>query len=79
MAIKLSTRLKTIAVVGFTAPVAQPENRAAHGGVCLLQAKKSKCGKIIARKINSTGMHLETGKPYEIDDEQLAHWQSLAR
>lgn len=79
MTIKLSSRFKTIAVVGYTAPVAQPENRAAHGAVCLLQARRRMDNKIVARKINSNGRHIETSKPFVIDDEQLAHWQSIGR
>ena len=70
---KLTNRFKTITIVGFRHSVSRDENRAAHGGVCLLQAR-SLGGMIIGRKINTNGKHQEIGEPFYIDQEILEHW-----
>ena len=75
----LSTRFTTIAVVGYAGPVKRNENPAAHGGVCLLQAKRNAFGKPVGLKINSNGGHLEVGKPFELDMETLDHWFTIGR
>lgn len=51
-------RVKSTRTVGYTGPVAQPENREAHGGVCHVDT--CSCGAV--RRTNSTGMgHDERG------------------
>ncbi len=74
----ITTKWATIATVGFTGSVSRDENRAAHGGVCHLQARKGANG-ILGRKVNSNGRHDETGKAFDLDSETLAHWESIAR
>jgi len=74
---KLTSRFQTIAIVGYTAGVSRDENRAAHGGVCLLQARKGVSG-LLGRKVNSNGRHEEKGEAFEIDADTLAHWESVA-
>ena len=76
---KLTSRWQTMCVLGYTGSVSRDENRAAHGGVCLHQARRSKDGRIMARKVNSNGRHEEIGEPFEIDADKLAHWQSIDR
>lgn len=73
---KLTNRFKTIAIVGFSHAVSRNENRVAHGGVCLLQARTLD-GVIIGRKINTNGRHQEIGEPFYIDQEILEHWVGM--
>ena len=47
----------------FTAPVAYPENPAAHGNICISQT--CSCG--ATRRINKNGRHIERG-PWIQDD-----------
>ena len=73
-----------MAIVGFKGSVAESynsENRAAHGGVCLLQVRKVKngLGGLMARKVNSNGNHKEIGKAFLIDDVTLAQWHRIAK
>jgi hypothetical protein len=75
--IQINTRFTTIATVGYTGSVTRNENRAAHGGVCLLQVKRNAFGKAIGRKINSNGRHLEVSKPFELDAATLDHWFTI--
>lgn len=77
--IQISTRFQTIATVGYTGSVSRNENRAAYGGVCLLQVKRNAFGKAIGRRINSNGGHLEVGKPFELDAETLYLWSQIGR
>jgi hypothetical protein len=74
---KLTRRFQTIATIGYTAPVSRHENRAAHGGVCHLQARRNAKGEAVGRKVNSTGRNQEVGPSFAIDDETLAHWESI--
>ena len=76
-ATKLTSRYQTIATVGYTGSVSRNENRSAHGGVCLLQARRTASGQILARKVNSNGRHQEVGQSCTIDADQLAHWESM--
>ena len=77
-ATQLTSRFQTICRVAFSGSVnPYDENRAAHGGTCLCQARYAKDGRIMARKVNSNGRHKEIGKECEIDAEQLAHWELL--
>lgn len=68
----LTTKWKTIRIVGYSHSVSRDENRAAHGGVCLIQGRKSTAGKIQRRLINSNGNHQEVGEPHEWDAEEFA-------
>ena len=77
-ATKLTNRFQTICVTGYKGSVSRDENRAAHGGACLCQARLAKDGRIMGRKVNSNGRHQEIGDAYEIDAEQLSHWESMA-
>lgn len=77
----ITTTWKTIAIVAFdgrVAPAHEPENRAAHGGVRLLQARRDRSG-LWGRRVNSNGRHKEFGEPFALDAETLEHWQSIAR
>lgn len=76
---KLTNRWKTICIIGYQGGVSRDENRSAHGGVCLHQARKAKDGRIMGRKVNSNGRHEEVGEPFEIEDDRLAHWTALDR
>ena len=76
MTTSITTKWTTIAIVGYSGSVSRDENRAAHGGVCLLQARKGKSG-VLGRKVNSNGRATETGKSFSLDAETLAHWQSI--
>lgn len=52
---KLTTKYQTVAKVGFRESVSpRNENRQAHGGVCLLQARLGRHG-VIGRKVNTNG------------------------
>lgn len=53
-------RVRTTRTVGYTGPVAQPENHAAHGGVCHIDT--CACGAV--RKTNSTGMGRDERGPW---------------
>ena len=74
---KVTQRWQTISFVGYSGSVGRDENRAAHGSVCLLQAKKTRDGRLVGRKVNSNGRHREVGEPFALSDEQLAHWESM--
>lgn len=70
----------TMAIVGFTKSVSASDyNPAAHGGVCLLQARRSSKGEILGRKVNSNGRHRETSESFVLDAETLASWQRIAQ
>lgn len=78
-ATQLTNKFQTICITAFRCSVnPYDENKRAHGGVCLCQAIVAKNGRILGRKVNSNGRQQETGKPFEIDAEQLAHWESIA-
>lgn len=76
---KLTGRWQTFCTLGYMGSVSRDENRSAHGGVCLHQARRARDGRILARKVNSNGRHEEIGEPFEITAERLAHWQELGR
>ena len=80
MASGLTSKFKTIAVVGFTGSVSSRNyNPAAHGAVCLLQARVNAKGEQIGRKVNSNGRHQEVGAFFLLGEDQLDHWKALAR
>ena len=76
---KVTNRFSTIATVGFVGSVSRKnENRAAHGAVCHLQARRT-AGGLRGRKINSNGRHSEVGESFALDADTLAQWQRIAR
>ena len=77
--VKLTSRWQTICTVGYTGSVSRDENRSAHGGVCHCQARLSKDGTIMGRKVNSNGRHEEVGEPFAIDEDRVMHWASIDR
>lgn len=77
--IKVTSKWTTICTVGYTAPVSRYENRAAHGAVCHCQARRTRDGRIVGRKVNSNGRHQEVGESFALDAEQLAHWERIGR
>jgi hypothetical protein len=74
----IKTTWTTIAIVGYSSSVSRDENRSAHGGVCLLQARRSANG-LRGRKVNSNGRHQERGEAFALDAETLAHWEKIAK
>jgi hypothetical protein len=72
------SEFKTIAVVGFAGSVSRRNyNPAAHGAVCLLQARINTKGEQIGRKVNSNGRHEEVGNVFPLDNDTLSHWESM--
>jgi hypothetical protein len=78
MTMKLTSKFTTIATVGFSHSVSYDENRAAHGGVCHLQARRNNKGVVLGRYVNSNGRHSETGEAFPLTADLLAHWERLA-
>ena len=76
----IHSKWQTVATVGYNGSVAtgSKQNRAAHGAVCHLQARKGSAG-IIGRKVNSNGRHIETGDSFALDADTLANWERLAK
>jgi len=74
----ITTKWKTIATVGYSHSVSRDENRAAHGGVCRLQARKGANG-LLGRKVNANGRQEERGDSFELDAETLAHWVAIEK
>jgi hypothetical protein len=75
---KLTNRWETICITGYTGSVGRDDyNPAAHGGVCLCQARRNAKGEILARYVNSNGKHEEVGKSFLGDADLVAHWESL--
>ena len=75
---KLTPKFETIAIVGYSGPVSRDENRAAHGAVCLLQARRAKDG-FRGRRVNTNGRHYEMGKSFVLDLKTLANWERIAK
>jgi hypothetical protein len=72
------SEFETIAVVGFSGSVSRRNyNPAAHGGVCLLQARANGNGEHVGRKVNSNGRHKEVGNAFFLDSDTLSHWESM--
>ena len=77
--VTLTNKYKTIATVGYTGSVSSKnENRAAHGAVCHLQARKTTDG-LKGRKVNSNGRYQEIGQAFDLDAETLSHWERIDR
>jgi hypothetical protein len=75
---KITSKFQTVAIVGYSGSVSRDQNRAAHGAVCLLQARISKTG-FLGRKVNSNGRHAEVGQSFTLDAETLASWERIAK
>ena len=76
--IKLTSRFQTIITRGYTATASRNENRAAHGGVCHTECRRTASGAILARKVNSNGRHTEVGESYEITDAEFQQMLAIA-
>lgn len=75
----ITSKWQTIAIVGYSGSVSRHENRWAHGGVCMLQARRGVRG-LLGRKVNSTGMTTrqnEVGESFPLDAATLAQWQMI--
>ena len=71
----------TLAIVGYRESVAESprdQNRAAHGGVCLLQVRRNAAGLRIGRRVNSNGGEREYGKAFPLYPQTLAQWEIIA-
>lgn len=80
MTVKLTTKWKTIATVGYR-PIKTTianQNRAAHGAVCHCQAMRSH-GVMMGRYVNSNGRHRETGIAFPLDAEMLENWLKIEK
>lgn len=74
---EITEKWETIAVVGYQGSVARWAVPLAHGGVCLLQAKRNRKGELLGRKVNTNGRYREEGEPFPLFDELLANWRQL--
>lgn len=78
MANVIRNKWTTVATIGYRGSVSRNENRAAHGAVCHLQARKGARG-LRGRYVNSNGHHDEVGESFDLDAETLNHWESIER
>jgi hypothetical protein len=77
-ATEIGSNWQTVAVVGYTDSVsASGYDRRAHGGVCLLQARRDARGKVTGRRVNSNGRYQEIGNAFPMTAAQLANWQKI--
>lgn len=76
---RITTRWQTICCRGYQGSVSRNENRAAHGAVCLCQARRTRDGRLVGRLVNTNGRHEEVGEPFPLDADRLAGWESFAR
>ena len=75
-----SGKWATMAIVGYSHSVnPRDENRAAHGGVCLLQTRRNSKGEILGRRVNSNGRHREVGEPFALDSDTLDNWNTISK
>lgn len=75
----ITSKWQTVAIVGFTGSVnPYDENRAAHGAVTLLQARRAG-DKILGRRVNSNGRHSETSNSFVLSDDEIKNWKAIAR
>lgn len=75
----ITSKYQTICTVGYQGSVSRrSENRAAHGAVCHIQVRRAG-GRVLARKVNSNGRHIETGEAFAATAEQIANWESIAK
>lgn len=73
----LTKAWKTIMIDGYTGCVSRHENRQAHGGVCLYQARRARGGGIEARRVNANGRAEEIGEAFSVDADTVAHWAAI--
>lgn len=77
---RITSKFKTIATVGFTGSVSSKhENRAAHGGVCHLQARRNAAGELVGRRVNSNGRHQEVSEAFLVDQDTVDAWGSIGK
>lgn len=77
---RVTSKFKTVATVGFTGSVSTKyENRAAHGGVCHLQARRNADGELVGRRVNSNGRHQEVSEAFLIDVRMLDEWERIEK
>lgn len=75
----MSRKWETIATVGYTACVnPQNENRAAHGAVCHLQARRTQGG-MIGRRVNTNGQHQEISESFKLSLSQFEIWEAIEK
>lgn len=80
MTTRITSKFKTIATVGFTGSVSSKhENRAAHGGVCHLQARRNAAGELVGRRVNSNGRHQEVSEAFLVDQDTVDAWGSIGK
>jgi hypothetical protein len=73
----LTNKFTTLATIAYSGSVSVNQNRAAHGAVCHLQARKKADGQLVGRHVNSNGRHRETGRAFPLDVDTLAQWQRM--
>lgn len=59
--------------------ISKNQNPAAAGGVCDLQARRSRDGWIIGRRVNTNGRAREEGESFRLDADTLEQWRSIER
>lgn len=72
----LTGKFTTIATVGFAGCVSSNQNRAAHGSVCHLQARRTTTG-FVGRRVNSNGRHSEIGEAFPLTADTLVQWSRI--
>lgn len=76
--VTITSKWKTLAIVGYKGSVSRYEERRSHGGVCLLQVRRGKNG-ILGRRVNSNGQYKEIGNSFVLDDATLANWRETGK
>jgi hypothetical protein len=72
---QLTTRWKTSRETCFDGAVSiDDQNRAAHGGVCLWQVRRTRFGRVQGRRVNVNGMHTEESPVYDLSESDFGHW-----
>jgi hypothetical protein len=75
---KLTSKYQTVAMVGYRESVnPRNENKQAHGGVCLLQARLGR-NSMLGRKVNTNGRAVEVGQCFTLSSEELSNWCFIA-
>jgi hypothetical protein len=73
----LTKKWQTVLIDGYTGSVSRDENRRAHGGVCLYQARRTRDGGIEARRVNSNGRAEEIGEAFAVDADTVRQWAAI--
>ena len=80
----ITAKWTTIAIVGYAGTASGAhytptgENRAAHGGVCYLQVRRTPKGVVLGREVNGNGNHEEVGKPWALSADEIEGWSAAA-